>query len=142
MRILITGSRDWPDDGSVQDVLFDYILEELESGRLPDHRLVTFVHGAASGADTEVKRTVEFWQKLGRSNVELEPYPADWKKYGKSAGFKRNQEMVDLGADVLLAFLGPCRKHPDANHPSHGALDTVDRCFKAGIPVVAYEYDY
>ena len=37
----------------------------------------------------------------------VEEYPADWKKYGKSAGPLRNQRMIDEGKpDLVVAFPG------------------------------------
>jgi len=33
----------------------------------------------------------------------IKQFPADWNKYGKSAGYKRNEEMAKY-ADALIAF--------------------------------------
>lgn len=35
--------------------------------------------------------------------MKLKLYPADWKKYGSSAGYIRNDEMAKY-ADCLIAF--------------------------------------
>lgn len=58
---------------------------------------MTVISGNARGAD-----------KLGEmfaKNFDLpcERYPADWDAYGRSAGFKRNEDMADI-ADELVAF--------------------------------------
>ena len=67
-----------------------------------------------------------------------EPHPADWDGFGKGAGFRRNAEMVALGADLCLTFVVPCSKRdcekPEP-HGSHGTAHCSDLAEKAGIPV-------
>lgn len=95
-RLLITGSRNWTDAVQMSEVLRDVWKNVFESN--PETILV---HGAARGADLMAKA---IWEKRG---LPTEAHPADWKKNGKSAGIKRNCDMVDLGADYLIAFLRP-----------------------------------
>ena len=33
----------------------------------------------------------------------MEVFPANWNKFGKSAGFRRNEQMAEV-ADALIAF--------------------------------------
>lgn len=87
-RILITGSRDWPNYEAIKN-----ILTKLGKG---DHTLVS--GNCPWGADLMAETAAE---ELGWT-VEL--HPADWS-IGKQAGYKRNAEMVALGADVCLAFI-------------------------------------
>lgn len=55
--------------------------------------------------------------------------PAEWGKYGKSAGFKRNIEMLDMEPEMVLAFqVGR----------SSGTQHTIDQAVKRGIPVQIY----
>lgn len=63
-------------------------------------------------------------------NVEQEVHDADWNEYGRAAGPIRNQEMVDAGADVCLAFPtgGP------------GTRDCMRRARDAGIRVFDMTY--
>lgn len=111
MRILVTGSRDWVDWNVINRTLLEYA--EATS--------LVIVHGACpTGADAFAQRWVEY------QRVTVERYPADWQRFGKSAGFRRNAEMVALGADVCLAFI--------RNH-SRGATHTANLAAKAGIPV-------
>jgi hypothetical protein len=56
------------------------------------------VHGGARGADALVDEIARNW------GWTPEVHPADWDLYGRSAGHRRNAEMVALGADVCLAF--------------------------------------
>ena len=54
---------------------------------------------------------------------------ADWGKYGKSAGPKRNYEMVQE-ADVAMVFW---------DGSSRGTRDFMDKAMKKGIPMVLFE---
>lgn len=110
-RILITGSRHWTDRETVMAAL----VGEWSG---PDGVLVS---GACpTGAD---RMAEEMWEFLGGV---VQRHPADWDRYGKKAGPIRNQEMVDLGADICLAFPLP---------DSRGTVDCVKRARAAGIPV-------
>jgi hypothetical protein len=75
--------------------------------------------------------------KAAGHNVEEEPHPAHWFKYGKKAGTLRNQEMADAGANYFLAFILPCSDPAcpkPGPHGSHGATDCAIRAVKARIP--------
>jgi hypothetical protein len=114
-RVLVTGSRDWSDHDTVRDALVDAIYQRLPA---------VIVHGACpSGADA----IASWWVQQISRNLDLteECHPADWDGLGKRAGFARNAEMVDLGADVCLAFI---------RNGSKGATHTADLAEKAGIP--------
>lgn len=91
-RILVTGSRDWIDRETIHDALLDAYIQ----WGFPKDAVL--VHGAARGADT-IARGI--WVGQG---LKDEPYPAQWRAFGKRAGRLRNELMVDLGADLCLAF--------------------------------------
>lgn len=55
------------------------------------------ISGTAKGADKLGERFAK------ENNLTLHRFPADWNRYGKSAGYKRNVEMAD-NADALLAL--------------------------------------
>lgn len=134
MRILITGSRDWPNDGSVERA-----IQEAVTNPVP-HLTATIVHGdCPSGADAIAKR-------YGESQApwfDVEGHPAGpfvWKE-GKKGFFLRNKHMVDLGADICLAFVMPCNKpehRSQGPHDSHGTKMTIDLAMNAGITVKVY----
>lgn len=126
MRILVTGSRDW-DDWRIMGLALSEAAEDALG--------VSVVHGGARGADAMAGAvaTARGWL--------TEVYRADWDTYGRQAGFIRNQAMVDLGADICLAFVMPCLKCPQPQYPphdSHGTADCMARTRRAGIPVRVY----
>ena len=131
MRILVTGSRDWTNRELVASAIVSLQSEFAEKGYDSEGRFVdwltdgwTIVHGACpTGADAMADDFAV------TSFMNVERHPADWKRWGKSAGFRRNAEMVQLGADVCLAFI---------RNKSRGATMTADLAAKAGIPLKVY----
>jgi len=111
MRILVTGSRRWADE----DAVWMAIVNEARAEPL------VIVHGdCPTGADAIAKAGAE-WML----DTVQEAHPADWSQ-GRGAGPRRNQEMVDLGADLCLAF--PLGESP-------GTKDCMRRALAAGIPL-------
>jgi len=78
------------------------------------------IAGGARGIDT----IAEKWAK--RHNIKTEIYKAEWDKYGKSAGMKRNKIMVDK-ADFVLAFW---------DGKSHGTLNSIEYAKQKNIPTI------
>lgn len=80
---------------------------------------IKIVSGAASGAD---KAALD-WAALNLA--PWSDYPADWEKYGRAAGFIRNQEMLNKEQpNLVIAF------------PGHrGTADMIRRAKKAGIEI-------
>lgn len=131
-RVLVTGSRDWPDAQAVANALND------AHDRLPPGATLIVVHGGCkTGADFDAHAWCLRRQHLGDPVVE-ERHRADWLTHRQAAGPIRNEHMVSLGADACLAFIGPCtssRCRKPRPHPSHGASHTADLAEQAGIPV-------
>lgn len=120
MRILITGSRDWPWPNAISMSLLG-----VAAGVEDDD--ITIVSGACpTGADAAAERTAE------RMGWKLETHPADWSAHGRRAGYVRNQAMVEAGADLCLAFI---------KDSSRGATMTVKLAEDAGIPVTVNRYE-
>lgn len=86
------------------------------------------VHGGARGADTLAGKWAE-----GRG-IPVRVYPADWNRYGKGAGPKRNQQMLDeADPDVVIAFFDL----PFA--VSKGTADMVTRAGNGTRMVLSYD---
>ncbi len=88
MKVIVAGGRDF----SNYDLLcrkLDVILSRQEN--------VEIVCGEARGADSLGRRYAE------ERGYTILSYPANWEKYGRSAGYRRNEEMA-LVADALVAF--------------------------------------
>lgn len=106
-RVLVCGGRDFADVAAVK-----FHLESLPQDAV-------LVHGAAPGAD---RLAAHHWHiTLGR---KADPHPADWHRYGRAAGPIRNQEMLDSGIDLVIAFPGGI-----------GTKHMVSIARKAGVPV-------
>lgn len=106
--MIVCGSRQWSDRDAIANRLFD-----LPPGS-------TIVHGDAKGADRIAGQEAE---KLGHYVIR---WPAEWEKYGKRAGVKRNEEMALSGADLCIAFW---------DGRSRGTAHMVDTAEKHGIPL-------
>lgn len=111
LRCIVTGARDYVDVGYVRDVL----------STLPHGSII--VHGGCTGCDAIAEVIAH---TIG---CITEVHPADWSTFGKFAGPKRNQEMVDLGADIVHAFPGV---------KSNGTWDTVNKAKAAGLPTMVH----
>ncbi|MGW6597882.1 DUF2493 domain-containing protein [Streptomyces sp. NPDC055036] len=120
IRVLVTGSRAWTNTDRIAEALGQVI--RLSGCRPHD---VLLIHGACPvGADALAD---EFATQIG---MRVQRFPADWETFGKAAGFRRNAEMVNLGADVCLAFI---------RNKSRGASMTARMAEKAGIPTKIFE---
>jgi hypothetical protein len=122
-RILITGSRDWTDRAAIDDT-----LTALAAANTFHNRTTVIVHGACpTGADA----MADDWARYHATRsplIEFERHPANWRPNGaldRGAGFRRNAEMVALGADLVLAFI---------KDGSRGASHTAALAEQACIP--------
>jgi hypothetical protein len=85
MRLAIIGSRTFT----------DYELLKQEVSKLGD--IEEIISGGARGADSLGIRYAK------ENNITSIEYLPDWEEYGKSAGFRRNIDIVNV-ADFVLAF--------------------------------------
>lgn len=88
-RVIIAGGREFNNYQYLKDSM-DYFLQNIDDD-------ISVICGMARGADT-------LGEKYAKENgYEVCYFPADWDKYGKAAGYIRNEEMAD-NADALVAF--------------------------------------
>ncbi|AHX01094.1 hypothetical protein M316_0029 [Nitrincola phage 1M3-16] len=120
MNILIAGSRGFKNYKLLKRTILDWIKENY-TGNIED---LCVISGRARGAD---RLGEHFAEEIG-CNVDL--YPADWEKYGGSAGYIRNAEMIKV-ADVAFIFW---------DGKSRGTKHSIDLCRKKGVPVCLVEY--
>lgn len=76
-----------------------------------------------SGAARGVDRLGEKWAQS--HGVEVECHPADWRRYGRAAGYRRNAEMA-LNAEALIALW-------DGESP--GTKHMIDLAHRQGLRV-------
>lgn len=108
MKVIIAGSRGITD--------YNVIVTAIQKSTFS---VTEVVSGGARGVD-------KLGEQFARLNkLALSVYPADWDKYGKSAGYKRNLQMADY-ADALIAIW---------DGESKGTKHMIDIAGKKGIPV-------
>lgn len=116
-KIIIAGGRDFNNyallKGYVDKFLSTYPSDSIE-----------IVSGNARGADKLGERYAK------EHNLPVKLFPANWDKYGKRAGYLRNQEMADY-ANMLIAFWD--RKSKGTNH-------MINIAKKAGLIVKVVYY--
>ncbi len=111
--VLICGDRDWTNRGLIHSMLV----------RLCHDGYDTVVEGDARGADKIAGFVAEDLA------LEVQVFPAQWDRYGRSAGALRNQQMLDEGKPDLVVFF-----HDDLEN-SKGTKDMVRRALKHNIVV-------
>lgn len=119
MKILICGGRDFNDE----DLMVENINQLLDELGLVESQ-ITIITGMAKGADLMA------YELALHNGIKTICIPAEWSKYGISAGFKRNLEMLNH-ADYVLAFW-------DGN--SKGTFHTIYTAGKRNIPVKVINY--
>jgi len=122
MRILVCGGRTYNNRELLYGVLDSQLRLFLKPLSLSEKIYNPFyiIQGGANGADKLAKE----W--AGSRGCTVENHPANWDKYGKAAGFIRNQQMLDEGKpDLVIAFKG-----------GNGAADMIKRSKRAGIEII------
>ena len=90
-RIVIAGCRDYNNYDEAKKFIDESICDIRN-----EYKLI-FISGGCRGADTLGERYAK------ENGFEIERYSADWKKYGRAAGPKRNKQMAQI-ADLVICF--------------------------------------
>jgi len=117
IKLAVVGSRSFYDYGYMKDIL-DW------------HDIKKIISGGARGVDKLAE------QYAVDKNIPLKIFPADWDTFGKSAGYKRNVQIVEA-ADEIAAFW---------DGKSKGTAHSIQMAEDQGKPVHIYwpptiEYD-
>ena len=116
MKLIIAGSRDFKD--------YEKLVNTLNTSGLINS-IEEVVCGMAKGADLLGKRfAMEY-------NIPVKEFPADWDRYGKRAGFVRNEQMAQYGTTLLVFWDGVSR----------GTKHMINISRKNGLPTYVINYN-
>ncbi len=118
--LIVCGSRDWPTPLEVGDYVRNWIHMVQADGFTP-----IIVSGGARGADTSASLAA-----CGAQCAYLE-VPAEWDRFGRSAGPMRNGTMLALAKSIpgLLTAVAFWHK------ASRGTGDMISRLRRANVAV-------
>ena len=106
-KVIIADSRDF-NDYEMLKTYADHVLQNIKEP-------IEIVSGTAKGAD-------QLGEQYARERgYQLKTFPAEWNKYGKAAGYRRNQQMANY-ADALIAFWD-CE-----SNGTHHMIETAKQC--------------
>lgn len=117
-KVIIAGGRRFNDYEFLKEKCDYYLQRKLQESR------VVIISGHATGADALGER---YAQERGLS---CEQHPADWDRYGKSAGYRRNADMANV-ADALIAFW---------DGQSRGTASMINLAKSKGLKVAVVRY--
>ena len=109
MKIAVVGSRDFDD--------YEFLKKILNY-----HPCTQIISGGARGADTLAK------QYAIEHGIPIKEFIPDWDTHGKSAGYLRNEQIVEA-CEELVAFW---------NGVSSGTMHSLRLAEDAGKPVYKY----
>lgn len=122
VKILITGSREWPNDQSTINMVTRALFHVLRTEQ-PEVAVSFIVGDCPTGADWALR------QMADEAGLEYDMRIARWDLYDKAAGPIRNQEMVDTRPDLVLAF-------PKPGSRNKGTLGCMLMAKRADIQVI------
>lgn len=114
-RVIVAGGRSFNNYKLLEKKL-DYFFSNKKE--------VIIISGGAKGADTLGQQ----YAKL--RNLPCEIYMADWDRFGKSAGYRRNEQMAEI-ADAAVVFW---------DGKSRGSQHMIDLAKKKDLPTRVVNY--
>lgn len=116
-NIVIAGSRSFNNYTLLSKVVKQVINKENITNPI-------IISGGARGAD-------ELGERFAHdNNLHCRVFPAQWDKYGKSAGYRRNVEMANI-SHLCIAFW---------DGESRGTQHMINICRERGIKVYVVDY--
>lgn len=118
-RLCVAGSRNFNNVQLAEEVLsqvFNFIAKKHGDA-------ITIISGGAKGADSVGELVAH------KHHYDIERYLPDWDRYGKSAGYKRNQSMCAASNGCVVFWDGSSR----------GSHHMIDICRKAGKPIMVVD---
>ena len=115
-KVIIAGGREYSD--------YEYLRSCADADLAGITDEIEIVSGKASGADALGER---YAQEKG---YKVAAFPADWNRYGRSAGPRRNRQMAEY-ADALIAFW---------DGQSRGTKNMIDTATAKGLKVSVHNY--
>lgn len=116
IKCIIAGGRDFTN--------YEALKKALATVKFGNNK-VTIISGTARGADSLGERYAK------EKNYELMRFPANWNKYGRSAGMIRNKQMLEQANCVICFWDGK----------SPGTRNMIQITKAAGKPVAVFDYD-
>ncbi len=115
MKLAVVGSRTFND--------YDLLKRKLDV--IHEKKVITcIISGGAKGADS----LAEKWSK--ENSIETLIFKPDWDKYGKRAGFLRNEDIIK-SSDAVIAFWDGI---------SHGTKHDIDLAKKYNKPCLIVKF--
>lgn len=91
MKIVIAGCRDYNNYDDAKQFI------DICINKLSNKGNIVILSGGARGADA-------LGERYAKENCyQIERFPADWARYGRGAGIKRNQQMAKT-CDIAICF--------------------------------------
>lgn len=130
LRIIVAGGRDFKNYKLLSDTIMKYLGDIDGVGIVDNPNQIKFISGAAKGADSLGEQFAYTW------GYDVIRFQADWDRFGKSAGYRRNAEMAKYASEennvgVLIAFW---------DGKSHGTKHMIDLAKRYGLKVHVVNY--
>jgi len=116
VSIMVAGGRDFNDYEYLKQTLLSVTNKILDGTEI--------VSGTAKGADSLGERFANEY------SLDIKRFPADWDKYGKSAGYIRNKQMAEYADGCVIFWDG---KSKGTNH-------MINLASEFGLPTLVKKY--